>query len=175
MKNQDSNQTVLDTLKHYRKDLSDRLWYALPYKVRDYYYDMHDWLFPKNKWASKIIPNHWTDKTHLIPEFLYAAVIDFVENERALELFEWDKKDKGKIEKIYNWAKFERFAFLKDIEDSYPSIGINDIETMFNSNEYDVASSKELYAKTKKLKAQFEKIETQHLTWIVQNRSKLWT
>jgi hypothetical protein len=64
---------------------------------------------------------------------------------------------------------------LKDIEDSYPSVNADDIEAMFNSNEYDMASSKELYAKTKKLKAQFEKIETQHLTWIVQNRSKLWT
>ena len=53
--------------------------------IYDRYSQIRDFIFPRNRWATKVIPNHWSDKTYLIPTFLFAAIVHFIEDEKGIE------------------------------------------------------------------------------------------
>ena len=142
-----------------------------PRWLRGPYYACRDWLMPRNEWATKIIPNHWSDKTALIPEFLYAAIIDFVEGEDALNTIVWDEKEQNEILECYNWAKYRRFNFKTWIDISYPKL-----ESEFPWNCVETGKTyEELYGEVNRLEKIYEETETKYLTWMIVNRGILWT
>ena len=46
-------------------------------------------VIPENRWAVKPVKRTWQDKPELIAEWLYAAVIDFVESEDCFNATDW--------------------------------------------------------------------------------------
>lgn len=142
----------------------------IPHKVYDKWVELREWINPRNSWATNVIPNRWSDKTYLIPEFLFAAIIHFIEGEKALETTVWAIKKEIEVMEVYDWAKTGRAAFREKIEKAYPaSIQYTTIAGL------DKRGYKELYGKVERLEAEMEKIETKHLVWIVKNRANLWS
>ena len=67
-------------------------------------------IFPKNAWARKIIPHTYSDKPELIQDFLFASIIDFVDNEPT-EYTDWESSNEHKqtwktINNLYKFAKY---------------------------------------------------------------------
>ncbi len=55
------------------------------YFWKDLKYDISCLFFPRNRWATDVIPRRFSDKVELIKNFLFAAVVDYVEKEKGLE------------------------------------------------------------------------------------------
>ena len=120
-----------------------------------------------------MIPDYWSDKTFLIREFLFAAVIDFIEGEKALEMTVWPKKKEKELLEVYAWAKTGCKEFQEKIDKAYPEIPkYADTLDWINNRE---ESYEESYGEVNRLEAKIEKIDTKHLTWIVKNRQILWS
>lgn len=125
---------------------------------------------PQNRWATRVIPRTWSDKTGLIPNLLYAAIIDFVEEERCFEVTDWEndgaqtRRLAAELREVYNWAKTGRAEFEKRLSDS---VKINLENDPFgedaNWDEYN------------RLSDELKQWDDRCLTWIVQNRGILWT
>ena len=171
----------LDELNGYRKILHKiKLWYwfdfpyIFPYPVRKAYDSVRFWLNPRNRWATDVIPNRWSDKTYLIPEFLYAAIIDFVDGEQVFERVVLTKKQEREIRECYEWAKYGRHEMEIEISEAYPPAP-KDILEMFKPDYNKGKSYDELYGKVNALEAKLAKMDTKYLTWIVRNRELLWT
>jgi hypothetical protein len=145
----------------------------IPYKIRNKWNAVCYWINPRNRWATDVIPNHWSDKTYLIPQFLFAAIIHFVDGEKALETTVWPKKKEKELLEAYAWAKMGRKEFQDKIDKAYPEIPKNaDALDWMNSRK---ETFEELYGEVNRLEAELEKIDTKHLTWIVKNRQILWS
>ncbi len=52
-----------------------------------------NFLNPKNKWLTKIIPNHYTENDKLIELVLFKILVNYVEVEKGLTYFEWTVND----------------------------------------------------------------------------------
>ena len=144
----------------------------IPWRIRDKWNALCYWLKPRNRWATKVIPNHWSDKTYLIPEFLFASIIHFIEGEKALQNNVWQKKKEKELLEVYAWAKNGRKEFQEKIDKAYPEFNGKfpwDNENM-NKETYE-----QVYGEVNRLEAEIEKIDTKHLTWIVKNRQILWS
>ena len=68
-------------------------------------------IFPKNKWARKIIPHTYSDKVELIKDFLFASIVDFIENE-PIGYTDWESSEIHsdafkRINKCYAFIKKE--------------------------------------------------------------------
>lgn len=80
---------------------------------------------PRNKWARKIIPRHFTDVDYLYEEILFAGLIFFWEKDNGEEVtrYQWDRErdeydtDEGiakrkevydALKEAYEWAKIRR-------------------------------------------------------------------
>lgn len=160
----------IDKLKYwYHFEMS----YILPYRIRNAWIDVKCFFFPRNRWVTRVVPRRWCDKTELIPEILFAAIIDFVEGEKALETIFWKKDQEDKIREIYRWAKEGRQAMKEKISNAYPDISVDDL--MNKNGPQTKKSFEELYGKVSRLEAKFEAIETRYLIWIVRNRVLFWT
>ena len=55
------------------------------YFWKDSWYDLCCFFFPQNRWATKAIPRRYSDKPELIRDFLFAALVDYVEVEQGEE------------------------------------------------------------------------------------------
>jgi hypothetical protein len=143
----------------------------IPYSVSRRWHELRCRFFPENRWATGVIPSTHSNKSYLIPEFLYAAVIDFVEGEKALEVLTWDKKSEKRLTEVYRWAKTGRHEFQSRIRSELPKVSLKDILEAQRSN----AHQHDLYAKVNLLESEYEKINTSHLLWIVKNHEIFWT
>ena len=153
-------------------DVKYRLRSMIPYKIRFKWNDLCCYINPRNRWATDVIPNHWSDKTYLIPEFLFASIIHFIEGEKAREMTVWQKKKEKELLEVYAWAKNGRKEFQEKIDKAYPEFNGKfpwDNENM-NKETYE-----QVYGEVNRLEAEIEKIDTKHLTWIVKNRQILWS
>lgn len=123
----------------------------------------------QNKWAIKIIGRKFRDKPELIAEWLYAAVIDFVEKEKCFEVTDWDCSEEtrrlaAELREIYTWAKTGRAEFSERIRKSVVEVSMEDwLKSDVNWDEYN------------RLTDEMEQWDTRCLSWIVANRGILWT
>lgn len=88
--------------------LSKYFWFDLHQRVKDF-------LWPKNKWLTKIIPNHWIDKDGLLEEIIAASLIHFVEEEDGLNKCDWTASKEhwaayNKLTEAYHWFKWRKRA-----------------------------------------------------------------
>ena len=137
-----------------------------------------DWFFPKQRWLTRKIPNHWCDKVELIPRVLFASIIHFVEKEDGLEMLRLQIRELAQdaaivpdfadrmaecqnvievVEAAYSWAK-QRDAFEEETWDNIP-----DEPLLASLNYY---RNREEYGIDKDIK---------HMTDIVRVHRYLWT
>ena len=131
-------------------------------------------IFPKNAWARKTIPHTYSDKTELIQDFLFASIIDFVENEPVYDI-DWlsDKKRKEvwrQIDKSYKFAKYTLPARKKRINEML-SESYDEEHFMKFGDKPDNSTIKELSALEKQTETEIQ----QNLIEIVKIRQYLWT
>lgn len=124
---------------------------------------------PQNRWATRAVPRTWSDKVSLIPDLLYAAIIDFVEREKCFEVTDWNDTEEtlrlaAELREVYEWAKTGRAAFAERVE---ASVQIDPKTDLFcqnvNWDEYN------------RLTDEMEQWDTRCLEWIVRWRGILWT
>lgn len=124
---------------------------------------------PQNRWATRVVPRTWRDKTGLIPELLYAAIIDFVEQEKCFEVTDWNDTEEtrrlaAELREIYTWAKTGRAEFQERVRKSIEDVSMDDwLKSDVNWDEYN------------RLTNEMEQWDTRCLEWIVKWRGILWT
>ena len=132
-------------------------------------------LFPKNKWARKIIPHTYSDKVELIKDFLFASIVDFIENE-PIEITDWDSSKTHKdafrrINKCYSFIKKEMPEKQNKIDELMDDLyGDTDINNFFTIEQED-----EMFDEINKLSNELEQEIQFYCIEIVQLRNYLWT
>ena len=131
-------------------------------------------IFPKNAWARKIIPHTYSDKPELIQDFLFASIIDFVENE-PIYMTDWQSDKKRaeiyrNIENLYKFAKYTLPARKKRINEMLSEL--YDEESLM---EFVDKSDDLKYEELSTLEKQTESEVQQNLLQIVKIREYLWT
>lgn len=121
------------------------------YPIEKFYDSILDHLNPQQKWLTKQIPKSWSDKTALIPDLVFACMIDFVESENGIEHRSWEGREdtEKELKDAYRWAKmrkrYERYTW----ETPYP-------RCVFHEELYD-------------------KMEQKYLQIIIKHHKFLWT
>jgi hypothetical protein len=152
--------------------------------IKTKWQDVKDWFNPRQKWLTKVIPNHWCDKTELVPLVLFAILVDFVEKENGLDqlTIDWDQERAFvsqeyidsvmssclALKEAYDYIKTERPLLDKALADSYPDIDLTD--TIKLKQPYHIA-----YAETNRLEKELEEKDLKTMTTIVKHWQFLWT
>lgn len=101
------------------------------------YWEVRDWIFPKQRWLYKTIPNHWTDKCELTWICLSEMLVHFVEKEDGLESI-WGEQYlnddhisdeyrsirepiRKELEQAYEYIKTDRAILQKELDAAYPT------------------------------------------------------
>jgi len=131
-------------------------------------------IFPKNAWARKIIPHTYSDKPELIQDFLFASIIDFVENEPT-EYTDWESSKEHKqtwktINNLYKFAKYTLPARRNRLNEM-----MSDLYDEKSLMEFVDNSDDPRYEEMSALEKQTETEIQQNLLEIVKIRQYLWT
>ena len=131
-------------------------------------------IFPKNAWARKVVPHTYSDKPELIQDFLFASIIDFVENE-PIDMTDWQSDKKRaeiyrSIENLYKFAKYTLPARRKRLDELISEL--YDEESLMKFVD---KSDDPKYEELSFLEKQTEKEIQQNLLEIVKIRQYLWT
>ena len=131
-----------------------------------------NFFFPQQRWIKDHIEyHHWSDKTELIPSFLFGCIIHFVEEEKAFEIIDWSDNEKSiaaknEIAECYNWAKTGRAALEKEIEEAYDEVDLNRNPSRTYS---------ETYRRVEELEAKLAEDDEKYMNLIIKNFGYLWT
>ena len=131
-------------------------------------------IFPKNAWARKIVPHTYSDKPELIQDFLFASIIDFVDNEPT-EYTDWESSKEHKqtwetINKLYKFAKHTLPARRKRLDEL-----MSELYDEKSLMEFVDKSDDPRYEEMSALEKQTETEIQQNLLEIVKIRQYLWT
>lgn len=151
-----------------------------PYFWKSLKYSISAFFFPRNKWASHLIPNKFCDKPELIKDFLFAALTHFVEEEKGIE--GWTE------EEIAGMPEHQRNCIL-ECRELYPLIKtLPEIQEKNSSHFYIPFDCNEDFIKkfndperSEKLKPfleesiRLEKLEQEICERIVKIRQSLWS
>jgi len=129
------------------------------------YYDTRDWLFPRQKWLLRDVPNHWS-----------------VEEEDALNIINWESDPehlafKQGLVKCYKWIKTDRKELLEQIDREFTD-GVKPRRKLCNvvgEGNRDINWYNTIYGPYDKLCSQLEDTDTEMCVWIIRNRAFLWT
>lgn len=144
-----------------------------------YYSQISTRIWPRNKWAIKVIPRQWNDLDTIFVNVLYAGIINYVDGEKCFEVIDWsdtkDRKDAKQIKEIYQWAKIGRNKKLEELENAYPEISKNLdlLQDWINSDK--CGTYKQKYGKVIKIEKFIKDRDDKYLSWIILNREILWT
>lgn len=153
-----TTDNILITLEVWKDKIIDNTWRRL---------------FPRNAWARKTIPHTYSDKTELIKNFLFASIIDFVENEN-IDMTDWESNEKmsdarKRITLCYDFVKNQLPKQEQQIEkllhETYGGLELKDILNRPHDKEQEL----------RKLEEKLEEDIQYYLTEIVQLRNYLWT
>ena len=156
-----------------REDLSKSSFvYFFKFKwwdIKDFYHRRIKRMFkPFNKELVKVIPRReWKDKTTIIPDFLYACVIDFVEVEKCFEHNDYTEHNKDfavMLMIVYDFAKFGRKELNKKVNDA-----LNVAHDKIGELTYE-----ERYGEMNKCETELADMEKRYMTWIVNNVDNFW-
>ena len=150
---------------------------------------MHNPFSSPQKWIYKYIPKHeFADKTHLIPEFLFGCIIEFVETEECFERVDYTwcashKTFERDLRKCYQFAINTRHVLQKAIDDELTKacekspLVWKDVEGRDGCVELEMApcTYDELYGEYTFFKRELYKEEQKYMKWIVKNIDHLWT
>lgn len=131
--------------------------YSIPWQIRDTYYKISCFFFPRQRWLTKTIPREWTDKFALMVETSFACFKAFVDLEEPFKNLAWSKEDKEFILAAYKYITEDRQKLKEKIEKA-----LNEEET------YQVGGY--WY-----WEAELDKNDTFYLVEIIKMRGRLWT
>lgn len=135
------------------------------WRIKDIYYNIRDFLFPRQMWVLDCLPNNWRDKDEVIRLVLFECVLNYIEEEKGLEWVAWlDEKEKGfkkKLVEIYSYIKFGREALNLQLNNSYPEKG--------EDGDYNV-----IYAEVNRIEGIIKEKDEEYLKWILENKGSLW-
>ena len=132
-------------------------------------------LFPRNAWARKIIPHTYSDKVELIKDFLFASIVDFIENEPT-EYTDWESDDAHtdafrRINRCYDFIVKEmpekQIKIDELMEDLYGDKKLGE--------SFSVEREDKMYNKINKLSRDLEDEIQFYCVEIVSLRNFLWT
>jgi hypothetical protein len=132
-------------------------------------------LFPRNKWARKSIPHTYSDKVELVKDFLFASIVDFVENE-PIEFTDWESSETHKnafrrINKCYAFIKKEMSEKQNTIDELMDDLyGGRELDDFFSEKEED-----KMFDEINKLSKELEEEIQFYCIEIVSLRNFLWT
>lgn len=133
-------------------------------------------LVPRNSWARKTIPHTYCDKPELIKEFLFASIVDFVENEN-IDLTDWEANEtmsevKNTIDEIYKFVK-QTFPYKEARIEKLRSAlyAEKSFEQLLGDPDYD----KDSFDRLKNLETELDTEIQQKLIQIIEIREYLWT
>lgn len=69
-----------------------------------------NFVFPRQRWLYRKIPNHWIPSTNVIMISIFESMVHYVENENWFKHVDWEfdeehRETKKKIDQIYRWSK----------------------------------------------------------------------
>jgi hypothetical protein len=131
-------------------------------------------IFPKNAWARKIVPHTYSDKPELIQDFLFASIIDFVENE-PIDMTDWQSDKKRaevyrNIENVYKFAKYTLPARRKRLDELMTEL-YDEKSLMEFVDKSDDPRFEEMSALEKQTESEIQR----NLLEIIKIRQHLWT
>ena len=131
-------------------------------------------IFPRNTWARKAVPHTYSDKPELIQDFLFACIIDFVENEPT-DMTDWQSDKKRAevwrdINDLYKFAKYTLPKRRKRIDEMMTEL--YDEESLL---EFADKSNDPAYDELTELEKKTETDIQKNLLQIVKIREYLWT
>jgi len=146
--------------------------FYIPYSLREKIRAFKDFFNPRNKWVYRAVSYHWQDKDTIIENVLFAAIVDYVENEKCFETTDWSYNEDFfdisiKIKEIYVWVKKHRVDLVKLLDELYKKRSIGKLELILQPSPIDVEiETLEYHIKTR---------DTKFLKWIIEYRDYLWT
>ena len=151
-------------------------------RVERRYYDTRDWLFPRQRWLLKGLPNHWQDKRSLSVDVLFKMIVHFVEVEDALNTINWESDPehlafKQGVVECYKWIKIGRTELTERISKEL-SEGVATRRKAAKEagvHDHNIEWYNMVYGPHDQLEAQLEDTDTEMCVWIIKNRALLWT
>ena len=148
-------------------------------RVERRYYDTRDWLFPRQRWLLKGLPNHWQDKRSLSVDALFKMIVHFVEVEDALNVIDWDSDSehltfKQGLVECYRWIKFGRPELLKQIDIELME-NVEWRRLLYKTIGHNIEGYNAVYGPYDQLEKQLDDTDTEMCIWIIRNRAYLWT
>jgi hypothetical protein len=153
------------------------------YRVKDYILPnyKHNWwdkirctFRPNQRWIKQHVEyKGWCDKSELIPQLLFACVINYVEpnGEDCFNVICWEatpehsEVEKG-LRECYEYIKTGRKKLVQE--------GDNELERASGARRIDT-TYEEAYGEHDRLEKLLEDTDEKWLIWVVQNRHYLWT
>jgi hypothetical protein len=126
---------------------------------------------PYNTTIVKTIPRReWNDLVSIIPNFLYACVIQFVEDEKCFEHTDWEgstgsKDFENKLREIYNFAKTGRTELENKITEKLHEASEKDDDLTYE----------ERYGEMNRLEEELKRKDKEYMSWIVEHVGHFWT
>lgn len=152
-------------------------------KLQNLYYAARDWLFPRQRWLLKSIPNSWMDKDSVMQQAIFNCITEFIEAENPAEYTDWESDERHKrawetINKVYHYIRKARPELVEEIarvsEEWYQSHCADMKNGHWNINTPQSPGSEALFAKMQVLEQQLEELDTKNLIDAVSVRGFLW-
>lgn len=153
--------------------METELKYIIPYKYREIWYKIRNWINPRQSWLIKKIPNDWKDKDTILRIVIFECVKHYIEGEKALEILDNNNPQEQakfitELKEIYKLITEEIPALEKKMEEEWKLIPLHfPVE--------DNSSYQEKYGKIDNLEKQIDGLETKIMLWVVNNRHAIWT
>ena len=175
--------------------LNRYFWFDLKYKIKCFFY-------PKQKWLTDVIPNTFCDKVELIPNLLFACLVDYIEVEKKQNFirdvgYDWAEELKDgfvtqtyvntvnlreeELMKAYDYIKRGRDVIQARIDAAYPPR--RDLDEMFEKSTkhegyYELTVSPErteCYKEVNRLEAIKLEKDKECMRIIIKHHHQLWT
>ena len=142
-------------------------------RLKDLFYKLKCYFFPRQKWLLRQISNSWVDKDYIIELVFKESIIHFVEEEKCFEFINWEwhenKREQAKvIKEIYNWFKIGQKELQEKIDKLMEELYGNGTNFAFQKDEIKTAF-------LNKLETELYDTNTKYMIWLIENRNVLWT
>ncbi len=163
-----------------------RLCGLIPYPMRCWWTGNIRTIYaPQHSELRTAIPKTWFDLTGIIPDFLYACIVSYVEKEKGLET--WEAQDMEHparqqvdiLKEVYEWAKTGRKIAEDEMWAAYPPSPLLCLDRNNWSEWLNRANPERdaCYARVHQLEEAMNARNEKYLQWIVSQKClpSLWT
>lgn len=120
---------------------------------------INNFLFPRQIWLTKEIPNSWCDKTELIPKIIFACVVHFVEQEKCFDVIDWPATPEHQHAADTIKAAYHFITVVKPLLE-------HKIDKCYDTKDY---------VEIRNIELQIEESTEFHLIEIIKIRNYMWT